>query len=85
MQPTLAPQLDPEACTDPRPAPEVCLLAAIVQLALRDMQHPQHQGEAEAFIESEDLELFCDWLGWDAAAIRSAAAEGVAPRCKRWA
>ncbi len=74
------PQLDPVACHDPRPAPELCLLAAIVQLALRDMQHPQHQAEAEAFIESQNVELFCDWLEWDAVAIRSVAAEGVAPR-----
>ena len=44
------------------------------------MQNPQDQAEAEAFIESEDLELFCEWLEWDAEAIRSAAAEGVAPR-----
>ncbi len=82
MQPT-PPQLDPVACPVPRPAPELCLLAAIVQLALRDMQKPQHQAEAQEFIESEGLDLFCEWLDWDAEAIRSAAAEGVAPRCKR--
>ncbi len=79
MQPTL-PQLDPQACPDPRPAPELCLLAAAVQLALRDLQKPQYRNEAQAFIESEQLQLFCEWLEWDAEAIREAAAEGVAPR-----
>ena len=52
----------------------------LVQLALRDMQKPQHQDEAQAFIESEDLELFCEWLEWDTEAIRKAAVEGIAPR-----
>ena len=49
------------------------------------MSQRQHQAEAEAFIESLELELFCDWLEWDAGAIRCAAAEGMAPRYKQWA
>ncbi len=79
------PQLDPEAYPDPRPTPELCLLAAIVQMALRDLQRHQHQAKAMEFIESQDLELFCDWLEWNAEAIRYAAAEGTAPRYKQWA
>ena len=74
------PQLDPLSCPDPRPAPELCLLAAVVQLALRDLQNPQYQAEAQDFIESEDLNLFCEWLDWNAEEIRSVAAEGMAPR-----
>jgi len=79
------PQLDPEAFPDPRPTPELCLLAAVVQMALRDLQKCRHQEEAREFIESQGLELFCDWLEWDAEAIRCAAAEGMAPRYKQWA
>ena len=85
MNTVTIPQLDPEACHDPRPTPELCLLAAVVQMALRDLQKRQHQAEAQAFIQSQDLELFCDWLEWDAEEIRCAAAEGTAPRYKRWA
>ena len=37
-------------------------------------------GRHYPFIESQELELFCEWLDWDAEAIREAAAEGVEPR-----
>jgi len=50
MDPTNVPQLDPEACYDLRPTSELCLLAAVVQLALRDLQKGRHQAEALAFI-----------------------------------
>ena len=78
-------QLDPAACHDPRPTSELCLLAVVVQMALRDLQSCQHQDEAQAFIESQELELYCEHLEWNAEAIRCAAAEGVAPQYKRWA
>ena len=61
-----------------------CLLAAVVKVALRDLQRPEYQEDAKEFMESEELELFCDWLEWDAEAIRCAASEGIAPRCQRW-
>ncbi len=34
----------------------------------------ERQAGTRAFIESPKLELFCDWLDWDAEAIRGAAA-----------
>ena len=70
MSTVAIPQLDPDAYPDPRPSPEICLLAAIVQMALRDLQSRQHQEEARAFVDGQELELYCEWIGWDAAAIR---------------
>ena len=85
MNTASVPKLDPAAFSDPRPTPELCLLAAVVQMALRDLQKRQHQEEAQAFIESQELELFCEWLDWDVEAIRCAAARGVATQYVRWA
>lgn len=78
MDATAILQLDPAAYHNPSLAPELCLLAAVVQLALRDLQKHQHRAEAREFIESVDLDLFCDWLDWDVEAVRQAATEGVA-------
>ncbi len=85
MNTAAIPQLDPLAYPDPRPTPELCLLAAVVQMALRDLQKRQHRKEAREFVESQELELFCEHLEWNAEEIREAAAEGVAPQYKRWA
>lgn len=60
---------------DPQPIPELCPLAAVVQLALRDLQKRRHQAEARAFIESEDCAAFCDILGWDVVVLRERVAE----------
>ena len=57
----------------------LCLLAAVVQMALQDLQKRQHLAEAHAFVESEELELFCDRLGWVAEAIRHAVAKWCDP------
>ena len=58
--------------------PELCLLTAVIQMALRYLQKPRRQAEAQVFIVSGELEVFCDWPGWDADVIRQAAAGGVA-------
>ena len=53
-------------------------MVAILELAFRDLEdaehvgHTKHQAEAAAFIESEDFEIFCDWLQWDAERVRAA-------------
>ena len=36
------------------------------------VEHTQHRTEAAAFFGSDDFVLFCDWLGWDAEAVRAA-------------
>jgi hypothetical protein len=43
----------------------VCLLAAVVQMALRGLLKRLQQAEARAFIESEDQKLFCEGLKWN--------------------
>lgn len=74
------PQFDSDIYPDPYLTPELCLLAAVVQMALRDLQKRWHQAEAQAVIEAEELELFCEWLDWDVDVIRQAVAEGWRPR-----
>ena len=74
MDTVTIPQLDPEAFPDPRPTPELDLLVAILELAFRDLKQPEHQAEALAFVASEDFEMFREWLGWDAKAVRAAVA-----------
>ncbi len=54
-------------------------------MALRDLQKRQHRAEAQAFIDFQELDLFCEWLEWDVEAIRQAAARGVATQYVRWA
>lgn len=73
MNTITVPQLAPEACHDPQPTPELCLLAAVVQMALRDLQQSKHRDSAQAFIQSKDFAIFCEWLGWDVEQIRSTA------------
>ena len=49
------------------------MLCAVLELAfhdLKDAEHPELQAEALAFFESEDFEIFCDWLQWDAERVR---------------
>lgn len=72
-----------EAYTAHHPTPELCLLAAVIQMALRDLQQSKHRDSTQAFIESTDFAVFCEWLEWDADVTRSGAAEGVAVQ-KRW-
>ncbi len=78
MDAVTIPQLDPETWHDPPPAPELCLLAGVVSLALRDLKgglkstrkRQEHQVDALEFIESPELELFCEWLDWDVEKVR---------------
>jgi hypothetical protein len=62
MNTVTIPKLASDAFPDPRPAPELCLLAAVMQMKLRDLGKRHYQAEARAFIESQDFEVFCEWL-----------------------
>lgn len=64
----------PAACSNTRPTPELCLLGAVVQTALRVLLKRRHRAEVQVVTESEALELFCEWLGWEADVTREAAA-----------
>ena len=72
MEAVTIPELDPEIWHDPQPMPELCLLMAVVELALLDLRNPSHQAKAKVFFESQGFELFCEYLGFDAEAIRRA-------------
>ncbi len=67
MSTVTIPQLDPEAFPDPRQRPEHDLLIALLELAFHDLKQSEHRAEAWELIESQDFEMFCEWLGWDAA------------------
>ncbi len=66
------------------PAPELLLLAAVVQMALRDLQgnlkdmrkRSERQADAREFIASPELEVFCDWLEWDVEKVRRVVGRG---------
>ncbi len=93
MNTVTIPKLPPDALPDPRPMPELFLLAAVVKLALRDLQGNlkdmrrtgEHQADTRAFIASPELELFCDWLEWDVEKLRGVERQAVSAifaRCR---
>jgi AraC-like DNA-binding protein len=61
------------------PMPERRLLAAIVNKALRDVEHgsPRLAGDALAYINGPNLEADCDWLGIPPAAVRAYTQERI--------
>lgn len=55
------------------------LLAHILIMAIEDLCDPQHQVDAEAFLNSPGLELLADGLGLTAWRVRLRAAQGFDP------
>ncbi len=65
-------QLDPSIYSAPWSTPELDLIVAILKLTLHDLKIDQYKAEAAAFVASQDFEIYCDWLNWDAAVVRAA-------------
>jgi hypothetical protein len=73
-------QIDPELLSDDQHMPELVLIAAVIEQAVKDLDRKTYRRQAQAFFASDQLEVFCEWLGWDAEKIRCATAEGMALR-----
>ena len=70
-------QLDPELPPEPQLMPELVLIAAIIEQAVKDLDRRSYRGQAQAFFASDQLEAFCLWLNWDPVWVRKRVADKI--------
>lgn len=70
-------QLDSELLPDYQLMPELGLIAAVIEQAVKDLDRKTYREQAQGFFASDQLEAFCLWLDWDPAWIRKRVAERI--------